>query len=260
MCSLDNSSVRDPGTHDPGVQVSGEGPLVVLVPGMDGTGRLFYRQVPLLARRFRVVTYKLRDSAPDMDTLVNDLAQIIQSVAPGERATIIGESFGGTVAMSFAIARPNLAGALVILNSFPRFLPQLRLHIAILGLRLMPWGAMKLVRRLTAFRMHSRHTHKKEIRRFLEETRQTTRDGYINRLRILTTIDLRKHLDKIEAPTLILASDEDHLVPSVEQGKYMAARVPRAVLRILGGHGHVCLIAPDVDLERILAEWERPLF
>jgi hypothetical protein len=35
----------------------------------------------------------------------------------------------------------------------------------------------------------------------------------------------------------------------------MAARVPGAVMRILEGHGHICLIAPGVDLEQVLKEW-----
>jgi hypothetical protein len=27
------------------------------------------------------------------------------------------------------------------------------------------------------------------------------------------------------------------------------------VVRILPGHGHICLIAPDLDLDQILKEW-----
>jgi hypothetical protein len=35
----------------------------------------------------------------------------------------------------------------------------------------------------------------------------------------------------------------------------MAARVPGAALQILDGHGHICLIAPDLNLEEILRSW-----
>jgi hypothetical protein len=28
------------------------------------------------------------------------------------------------------------------------------------------------------------------------------------------------------------------------------------VIRILKGHGHICLIAPDLDLAQILDEWQ----
>ena len=37
----------------------------------------------------------------------------------------------------------------------------------------------------------------------------------------------------------------------------MAASTPRSVVRVLEGHGHICLIAPDIDLEQILNEWAR---
>jgi hypothetical protein len=36
----------------------------------------------------------------------------------------------------------------------------------------------------------------------------------------------------------------------------MANRVPSGVMRILKGHGHICLIAPDLDLAQILYEWQ----
>lgn len=245
--------------YDPRVRVEGSGIPLVFVPGMDGTGKLFYRQVPLLARRFRVATYTLRDDAVDMRTLVEDLRRVLDELAPGEPAVVIGESFGGTLAISFALAHPERVRALVVLNSFSRFLPQFRLRLARLGIGLMPWGAMRLVRRLTAFRLHSPHTHRDEVRYFLEQTHGTTREGYLGRLGILREYDARPHLARVAVPTLFLAADRDHLIPSVEQGRFMAERVPGAALRVLGGHGHACLIAPGVHLDEILADW-RPEF
>ena len=242
--------------YTPNVQTEGAGPPLVLVPGLDGTGRLFYRQVPLLACHFRVATYALRDNAPDMSTLVNDLAGVVRSISGGvTRAIVIGESFGGTLAMSFAVAHPELTHALVVLNSFPYFRPQYRLRLALAGLGIMPWGAMSFVRRLTAFRLHSRYTHRSEIQRFMRETSYTTREGYVSRLRMLRQYDLRSRLPEISVPTLFLAADRDHLVPALEQARYMAERVPRAGIRILEGHGHICLIAPNVDLAAIISDW-----
>jgi pimeloyl-ACP methyl ester carboxylesterase len=223
---------------------------------MDGTGLLFYRQVPLLARSYRVVSYALRDSAATMDVLVADLARIIETVAPTERrAMIIGESFGGALALSFALARPERVSRLVILNSFPYFRPQLRLRLAAVGLSALPWGAMGIVRRLTASRLHSPHTHRQEIKRFMELTARASRTGYINRLRVLTQYDVRHKLHELRPPTLFLAADRDRLVPSVAQAQFMASRVHGSTLRILEGHGHICLIAPDVDLGALLHEW-----
>ena len=103
---------------------------------------------------------------------------------------------------------------------------------------------MPLVRHLTAFRLHSPHTHRAEVKQFIELTAHATRDGYINRLKLLRGFDVRDRLHDIRQPALFLASEHDHLVPAVVQARYMADRVPSSVMRILKGHGHICLIAP----------------
>jgi pimeloyl-ACP methyl ester carboxylesterase len=243
-------------TYDSRLSVQGTGKAVVLVSGLDGTGQLFYRQVPLLARSYRVATFALRDRADTMDRLVADLGQVIDAVSPADRrAILVGESFGGALAMSFALARPEQVDALVVLNSFPHFTPQVRLHLAMLGLRALPWGAMALVRRLTSFRLHSRHTRRLEIETFMKLTASASREGYLTRLKLLTHYDLREQLRELRPPTLFLAAEDDHLVPSVAEARYMAERVPRSAVRVLAGHGHICLIAPDIDLAQILDEW-----
>lgn len=243
--------------HDPArLHVQGEGPPLLYVPGLDGTGLLFYRQTRVLAHRFRVITFRLRDEAEDMDPLVADIARHLDRVVPdGTPAVIVGESFGGALAMSFALAHPERVRQLVILNSFSRITPVFKLHLAIASMSVMPWRTMQIVRRLTAWRLHSPHTHKDEIRRFLLLTTATTRLGYLNRLRILTRYDLRARLHELRVPTLYLAADQDHLIPSVPQATYMAARVPQATMRVLEGHGHGCFLAPDMDLDLLLQEW-----
>jgi len=107
----------------------------------------------------------------------------------------------------------------------------------------------------TAFRLHSRHTPPTELKQFLRLTARATRQGYVNRLKLLMRYDVRPHLGDIRSPTLFLAAEEDCLVPSVAHARYMAERLPGAALRILNGHGHTCLIAPGIDLAQILAEW-----
>jgi pimeloyl-ACP methyl ester carboxylesterase len=241
--------------YDPGLSVRGNGRAVVLVPGMNGTGELFYRQVPRLERSFRVATYSLRNDARDVEQLAADLAGVVDAVAPDHQAIVVGESFGGAVALTFALHHADRVAALVILNSFAHFSPQLRLRLALAGLAILPWGMMPLVRHLTASRLHSKHTHRAEVQEFIRLTAHARRDGYINRLRLLRQYDVRERLQDIRQPTLFLASERDHLVPAVTQARYMSARVPSSAMRILEGHGHICLIAPDLDLERILTEW-----
>jgi len=245
--------------YDPRPAIEGAGPPLVYVPGMDGTGLLFYRQIPALSRRYRVVTYTLRDAATRMSTLVEDLARVVRRASPdGEPAVVLGESFGGALSLSFALDRPELVAGLVVLNTFPYFRPQVRLRLAVAAIRAMPWKMMGLVRRLTAFRLHSGHTHRAEIHRLYELAGRATREGYLSRLRILREYDVQDRLSELGTPTLFLAAERDHIIPSVQQARYMAARVPRSTLRILEGHGHACLLAPNLDMSQILAEWRPP--
>lgn len=224
---------------------------------MDGTGELFYRQVPLLEKSYSVATYALRDDATNMDVLADDLRSVIEQAAPAEkRAIVMGESFGGTVALSTALRYPEHISGLVILNSFPYFAPQFRLRLAAAGVSLIPWGAMSLVRHATSFFMHSRHTHRDELKKFLQLTARTTRAGYKSRLKILQSYDVRERLSELQCPTLFLAAEQDHLIPSVAQARLMAERTSCSTLQVLSGHGHICLIAPDVDMARILADWQ----
>jgi 3-oxoadipate enol-lactonase len=242
--------------YDPRVTVRGGGDALVLVPGINGSGELFYRQVPLLERSYRVATYSLRDDAEALDVLVEDLARVVDQTAhTNRRAMIVGESFGGAVALTFALKYPERVSALVILNSFPRLASQLRLTLAIAGLAAVPWNTITLMRRATTWRLHSRHTNPADIKRFLDLTADATRTGYINRLKLLRRYDVRDRLHELTMPTLFLAADQDHLVPSVAHARDMATRVPVSALQILTGHGHICLIAPDLDLARIIGDW-----
>ncbi|MGE0812549.1 MAG: alpha/beta fold hydrolase [Vicinamibacterales bacterium] len=228
---------------------------LVLVPGLDGTGLLFYRQVPLLERRYAVTTHRLRDSARVLSELVEELGEAVRRAGAGAPVTLVGESFGGALTLSYALAHPGTVARLVIVNSFPYFAPQARLWLGYHLLRATPWGVMPMVRQLTAWRMHSPHTGSDELRRFHQLMRATTREGYLSRLRMLREYDVRSRLPEIAAPVLYLAADRDNLVPAVEQATLMASLTPRASMKVLAGHGHICLIAPDLDLGAILDEW-----
>jgi pimeloyl-ACP methyl ester carboxylesterase len=228
---------------------------LILVPGIDGTGLLFYRQIPSLSRAFEVTTTRHRDAAGSMDELVEDLDRAIAATAAGRRVTLVGESFGGALTLSYALAHPERIERIVIVNSFAHFGSPARLWLGYHLLRATPWGMMRIIRQLNASRMHSPHTEQEEIRRFHELMRATTREGYLSRLRILRDYDIRRQLPALRVPALFLAADHDTLIPSVDQAQLMAGLVPSATIRVLEGHGHSCLIAPDLDLAHILDEW-----
>ena len=235
-------------------------PPIVLVPGIDGTALLFYRQLPTLAERFDVVAFPLpsTEGRPStMTTLVDDLATLVEEVSD-DGAILCGESFGGALSMLTALERPDLVRGLVIVNSFPRIDRRATLWAAPKLLRLLPWGAMPLVRRYTSAHLHSPHTHQEDLDEFHRRARHIDREGYIRRLEILRDFDITDRLTEIRAPTLLLAGDLDRLVPSVENGRIMNREIPDSELVVLRGYGHVCLIDHDLRLlDHVEPWWER---
>jgi pimeloyl-ACP methyl ester carboxylesterase len=230
-------------------------PTVVLVPGLDGTALLFYRQIPLLARRFNVAAFPLPDDPrASMADLVEDLRKLVEEVSSRD-VILCGESFGGALSMSFALAHPNHVSGLVIVNSFPVVRSRVRLRLAPLAMRAVPWGSMALVRRFTQSRMHSPHTLPEDLAEFHERAKAIGRSGYIRRLEILGSYDIRERLGELRVPTLFLAGDRDRLVPSVSEGRFMAEQVPEATLVVLEGYGHICLINHDLDLLDYVGPW-----
>lgn len=237
----------------------GEGPTLILVPGLDGTALLFYRQVPLLAHHFHVLTFPLpNDGKATMVTLVEILRGVIEKVnqvRKRERVFLCGESFGGALSLSFALAYPDLLRGLVIVNSFPKVRKWFQLHTAPLLLKAMPWGAMRFVRRFTESRLHSPHARPGDLAEFHRRMRSVGKAGYIRRLEILQNYDVSDRLPEIETPTLFLAGELDRLVPSVKEAEFMASRMPNAEVVTLKGYGHVCLINHDFDLTDYILPW-----
>lgn len=232
-----------------------EADTIILVPGLDGTALLFYRQVPLLAKQFNVVAFPLpNESDRTMDDLVLELRTLIDEIAP-RGAILCGESFGGALSLSTALAHPDVVRGLVIINSFSRVPQRAKLRIAPTALKLVPWGAMPLVRRFTEHRLHSPHALPEDLAEFRERSKQIGREGYIRRLEILRHYDVRDALHRIEAPTLFLAGDLDQLIPSVKEAEFMSARVPNAEMQVLEGYGHICLINHDLDLLDYVGPW-----
>ncbi len=235
----------------------GDDPPIVLVPGIDGTALLFYRQQPLLSEQFDTVAFPLPTApvtAMTMDTLVADLATVIDEVS-SNGALLLGESFGGALSMSLAVQRPDLVRGLVIVNSFPYLDQRAKLWTAPWLLRAIPWAAMPIVRRYTSDHLHSPHTNREDIAEFRERAKSIDRDSYIRRLQILKSYDLRERLHEIDVPTLFLAGDRDRLLPSVRWARYMHERVDGSSLEIMEGYGHVCLIDHDLDLIEYVEPW-----
>jgi pimeloyl-ACP methyl ester carboxylesterase len=93
-----------------------DAPVIVLVHGVLDSSLSFEGVVEALVPDFTVLTYDRRGWARSADataaTSLADHAQDLISVMGDRRATVVGHSYGGAVAMLAAVRRPDLVAAL----------------------------------------------------------------------------------------------------------------------------------------------------
>src|SRR6185295_3296023 len=241
--------------HPPKYKVEGSGPLLIYNAGLDGTGELFFKQAGALARSYRVVTFRSREQGQfTYDDLVNDIAAIIHDQGE-EQATILGESFGGTVALSFALRYPKMTERLIVINSFPRFRRKLQIRLGAMLASRVPFRLLWPLRRagnILGLLVDSVRREDREV--FWKAISSVSPNGYARRLQLIAEFDVESRLSDIKTPALFIAGDRDLLIPSVREAHLMAAWMPNATVRVIKGAGHACLMGDRVNLSEILAE------
>jgi len=241
--------------NPPKYKVEGSGPLLIYVAGLDGTGELFFKQAGALARSYRVVTFRSREQGRfTYDDLVNDIAAIIHDQGE-EQATILGESFGGTVALSFALRYPKMIERLIVISSFPRFRRRLQIKLGAWLASTLPFGLLWPLRRagnILGLLVDSVRREDREV--FWKAISSVSPNGYARRLQLIAEFDVESRLSDIKTPALFIAGDRDLLIPSVREAHLMAAWMPNATVRVIKGAGHACLMGDRVNLAAILAE------
>lgn len=93
-------------------------PLLVLLPGLDGTGKLFAPFVERASADFELSVCAYDHEA---DQSYERLARALSLSLPSDRRyTLIAESFAGPVALRVAAENPKQLDALVLVNTFAR--------------------------------------------------------------------------------------------------------------------------------------------
>ena len=99
------------------------GPPVLMIHGASANAREFsWTLAPRLESEFRVLMadrpghgYSQRfDGASALGAQAAQMAGVLDQLAPGEKAVIVGHSFGGAVALRLALDRPDLVEGLVL--------------------------------------------------------------------------------------------------------------------------------------------------
>ena len=235
----------------------GSGPAFVYVCGIEGSGKLFYKQAEDLARDHTVVTFPLRgEGRYEMSRLVEDLAWVVRD-AGLKRVTVLGESFGGLLTMATALSHPDLFERMILLNTFPYFAQRAKIHLGCVLFGLLPYRLVKAQRTRAARRvLFSKDVREEDRQQFREHTRTVPFEGYLSRLRIIRDTDLRPRLGEIKTPALVVAGTVDRLIDSVSAARLMSERLPRARLKLLEGTGHCALLSERVRVREWLGEFE----
>jgi len=235
---------------------SGHGVPIIFTPGITEYKEAFDFQFGGLQDSYRVISYDLRRGLKrsqdyTLNLLVEDLRLFLKAKGLTS-AVICGHSFGGLVAMRFAVTYPEQTMALILVSSFPS-LPQkvsaehflntissvddpLRTSIATRFRVFMD----RLFRRTTTGALAMEH-QVEAVLAVANQAMKTSRTTITQRLNIIKTTDLRPVLPQITAPTLIVAGAKDnaYLLSSAQE---MYRKMQDANLEVIEGAGHFCFL------------------
>lgn len=231
----------------------GDGPPLVLVPGLAGGMDLMQPLVRVLSRSFRVYSYELRGEDDcfalrrrfGMADLVEDLGEVLDWFGL-ESPAVMGVSFGGAIAVELALRRPARFQSLVLQGLGPRFEPGILQRIAGMVLSLYPLPADSPFFNQFFNLFFGLKQPPGPLFDFVTRTCWRTDQGVMaHRFALIEQVQLAGRLAGVRCPTLLLAGERDLLV-SKKGLQEMAEELPDARGVRIGGAGHLaCVTHPD---------------
>jgi pimeloyl-ACP methyl ester carboxylesterase len=259
-------------TFSDGVSVSlvdsGSGPTLFLIPGADGMKETFRHQLIDLSRRYRVLAADLRDGVtPDIgfNRLAIDVDEILRDRGI-DRAVILGQSLGGSIAMRFAVRYPTRVRGLVVVNSLARvnydhvgLNRAMLIPVAMASIRYLPTALAQAMARLWC-RLNVWVFDSSPGRDRVIAYALTTGGRAVDpresgaRVELFKQEDLRPELRSIAAPTLVLKGSLDRYTLAA-WSREIAELIPSARYVEIAETGHCSHISmPDV-FNRTLLDW-----
>ena len=207
-------------------EVAGSGDPVVLVHGLSGSTRWWARNVPDLARRYRVYLVNL----PGFGALHRPGPRFVLSEATSwllawmeavglERAHLVGHSMGGYLGLKVAAQRPDVVRRLVLVD--PAGMPTHRTMLGHAGPLLL---ALRYAR--PAF-----------LPVLVRDTLYAGPLTLLRTTRDLLAEDVSEDLHRVGASTLLVWGGRDPLIPP-SIGDVMRAEIPNSRLLVFEGTGH----------------------
>jgi 3-oxoadipate enol-lactonase len=238
---------------------SGNGPPLVLLHSLLSDRASFDKIVPKLSENFRVVVPELPGFG-ESDAVSGGLAAVadrmagaIDDSADGEDVIVLGNGYGGFVALQMAIRHPNIATKLILADCGAAFSEPgrkaFRTMAAVSKAKGLPAITDVAMRRLFAPEFQEANPGLMRDRR--EAFLKTDPEVFRAACDALAELDLRPQLGQVKVPVLVLVGEQDEATPP-PMSHEIAAGLPQARLKIIPGCAHVPqLQAPSAFLDAI---------
>ncbi|MEO8897596.1 MAG: alpha/beta fold hydrolase [Candidatus Dormibacter sp.] len=234
------------------VTVEGDGPPLLLIPGLGATRVVFRPLMPLLTAHFRVAVYDQRGIGGSQLTtgpyttaqLAGDAVAVLDALSI-DRATVLGGSFGGLVAQEVAVGYPDRLHVLVLAATGPG-----RAHLveepdpaavgALLGKSARSPEEAYRIACTVLYSREFQEAHPDFIEQQISDRATRPIDGRAFRAQLDASRghDAWDGLSSIAAPTLVLHGSEDAVIP-LANARLLAERIPGATMVVFDGAGHL---------------------
>jgi pimeloyl-ACP methyl ester carboxylesterase len=250
-------------------RVLGEGPPLILSPGIASTYRGYALTLAKLSELFRTVIYDYpgenrgdgaRLARISHDDLVDDVFGLIDHLNIG-RAFLVGLSFGSTITLRALRRETRRFPRAAVQGAFAHrpFTAAERLALR-LGRR-MPGTTSRLPFRETILAYNSKLHFPDEIADrwsyYLEQNGRTPIGPLAQRLDLVSRLDLLPDLLKIRSEVLVLQGNEDRIVPRRHFDEVCSA-LPAARGVIMPMVGHQPHFTHPEALAQALGDWFLP--
>ena len=239
----------------------GQGPPLVLIPGLAGGYELLGPLARLLAQRFHVISYQLRGEDDcfalrqhfDLNNLVDDLAEFIDWHRL-ESPIVMGVSFGGVLALEFAARFPHRLQQLIVQGAGSRYERGLLPRVAstVLSRFLLP-ANNPFINQFFNLLFGGKQKPGPLVEFVTRQCWQTDQSVMAHRLRLLDQYDIGTRLNRIRVPALVLTGDRDLLVSEGSLND-LCLGLPNAQVATLSGCGHLAFVTHP---QRVAKEVER---
>ncbi len=230
------------------VEEHGSGDTLLLHQGL-GQGSWAWRyQVPVFAQRFRTIVFDTRGTGRSWVPLepygIDELAEDASEILDGRAAHVAGFSMGGYVALTLALAHPELVRSLVLVGTGaggPGRIPRpAHVREAFEAALALPAEEQRRATLPYTFSAGWTEANPERFEQILAATLE-----HPTPLKTIEThmaacyrfYDEGLAVERIDVPALVVHGDDDLIVP-VENGRALARRLPNARYVEVAGRGH----------------------